>query len=98
MRCSKQWSHGAIALAAIPLAFLAVGCGQKSARTSSGVEPAGTQAVAASASGPLVPLGASEATPASGSDPVAAVANDSLPPDVAASIIDTLVTPGDVIE
>jgi hypothetical protein len=99
MKWNKQWSHGAIAVAAIPLAFIAVGCGHQGAGTSSGVEPAGQQAVAASASGPVAPpLGASEATPASGSEQVAAVANDSLPPDVAASILDTLVTPGTVIE
>ena len=97
MKRSTQWNQGAIALAAIPLAFFAVGCGQESASRSSSVETAGEQAVAASASGPVVPpIGAREAKPVS--EPVAAVANDSLPPDVAASVADTRVTPGSIIE
>jgi len=99
MKRSKLWNHGAIGLAVIPLAFLAVGCGQKAARTSSGTETAGQQAVAASASGPFVPpFGASEAKPVSGSEQVAAVANDSLPPDVDATVTDSLATHGTIIE
>jgi len=99
MKRNNHGRHGAIALAAIPLAFLAVGCGEKATRTSSGNGTAGQQAVAASASGPVVPpFEGSEAKAVSGSEQVAAVANDSLPPDVAASVLDTLVAPGSIIE
>lgn len=98
MRRSTQWNRGVLALALITLAILAIGCGgQKQTRTSSSGS-AGPEAVAASASGPMVsPFGPGE--PGAVSDPeIATVTNDSLPPDVAASVAETLATPGTIIE
>ena len=99
MKRSTQLNLGALALGLISLAILAIGCGgQKQARTSSSGS-IGQEAVAASAGGPMVPpytAGPLEAV--SRPEEIAAVTNDSLPPDVDASITDPLVTPGTIIE
>jgi hypothetical protein len=102
MERNTQWSRGALALALITLAIVAIGCGgQKQARTSSNAST-GQEAVAASAAGPMAPpysapleVGRSQAVYG---PEVAPASSDSLPPDVAASITESLIAPGTVIE
>lgn len=99
MKRSTQWNRGVLALALITLAIVAIGCGgQKQAQTSASAST-GQEAVAASAAGPMVPPYKVGQVPAvSAQEEIATVANDSLPPDVAASITESLVTPGTIIE
>jgi len=99
MNRSTQWTRGALVLAPITLAFLAIGCGSQEQASTSGSASTAHEAVAASSSGP----GATSLTPGAGQavaepEKIAAITNDSVPPDVAASVVDTLVTPGTIIE
>ena len=99
MERNTQWNRGALALALITLAIVAIGCGgEKQAQTSSSTST-GQEAVAASTAGTMVPPHTGgEVAAASGPVEIAAVTNDSLPPDVDASIGESQVTPGTIIE
>lgn len=98
MKRSMQWSHGALALSLIGLAMVAMGCGGRQHAESTSSVSGGQDAVAASAALPAPPVAASGGSSASASEQISTVTNDSVPPDVSASIADSLVTPGTVIE
>lgn len=97
MEKSTKWSRAALASALVVAAVLAVGCGGQERAGSSASAGSSQDAVAASAavpgSGPLAG-GTGQVI----ADQVAAVSNDSLPPDVDASIADPMVTPGTIVE
>jgi hypothetical protein len=99
MKRSTRWNRSALALALITLAILAIGCGGQEQGQSSSSASVGEEAVAASASVAAAPPStAGDGQMVSGPETIAAVTNDSLPPDVAASVTETLVTPGTIIE
>ncbi len=88
-----------IALAAAALAAVAAlsGCGgstEQASSTPNGETSVAVQAGTASAAMPAVAT--SPSTPSSGSRIVAL--GDSLPPDVAVAVVDSLINPGDVVE
>lgn len=99
MKRSTQWNRGALATTLATLMSLAIGCGNQHEARTSGSPGTGQDRVVASSS---VPAGASltahEARSTAGPERIAAVSNDALPPDVDASIADSLVTPGTIIE
>jgi hypothetical protein len=95
----KNTQMGALATAAIALAFLTLGCGSHEEHTASAAA-GGTDAVTAAQSGPAIeplpPGSASEVAPPSQGQVVASA--DSIPPEIDASVADTLVTKGSVVE
>ena len=96
MKRSTQWSHGALALSMIGIAMVAMGCGGRQHAESTSSVGGGQDAVAASAALPAPPIAAIAGS--SAAEQISTVTNDSVPPDVSASIADSLVTPGTVIE
>jgi hypothetical protein len=99
MEKSTRWSRAALAMALAATAAVAVGCGsQEHAATSAG-SSSSQDVVAASA---IIPVGETPSTGAGqalqGPEQIATVSNDSLPPDVDASIVESQVTPGTIIE
>jgi len=99
MRQTTQSNRGALALGSLALAFFAMGCGGQREAATSAPADAGQEVVAASApavaAAPAVGI-AAEAVPAV--DGTVEFSNDSLPPDVVASVVSTEVTPGTIIE
>lgn len=99
MKRSTQWNRGALATTLATLAFLAIGCGNQQQARTSGSPGTDHDAVVAGSSLPAgAPITAREARSTAEPERIAAVSNDSLPPDVDASITDSLVTPGTIIE
>ncbi len=99
MKSSTQSNRGALAMTLVTLVFLAIGCGGQQQTRTSGSAGSDQNVVAASASVPVAsPLTERQRQVAVGAERIAAVSNDSLPPDVDASITDSLVTPGTIIE
>lgn len=98
MEKSTKWSGAALALALVTTAAVAVGCGGQEQAQTSASAGSSQNVVAASASGPMVPPFTKEELQAVSGQEIATVSNDSLPPDVDASIIESQVTPGTVIE
>lgn len=98
MEESTKWGRAALAMALVTTAVVAVGCGgQEQAGTSAGTGST-QEVVAASASIPVGGAPSVGAGQVQGPERIAAVSNDSLPPDVDASITETQVTPGTIIE
>jgi hypothetical protein len=98
MKSSTRWNRGPLAPALAALAFVAVGCGGgERAGTPVGAS-GGPEAVAASAASAAAPLAVVAGPPVPDAERVAEVSNDSLPPDVAASVTDSLIVPGTIVE
>jgi len=101
MKSHTMFTGGALALAAIALVCLAVGCGQQKQHASST-----TRAVASGNASPdLVAASVTSATPveplsqeSEGADEEIAKLGDAPPPEVTASVADTLVIPGTIID
>jgi hypothetical protein len=102
MKSHTMFTGGALALTSIALVCLAVGCGQSGKRSSST-----TRAVASGNAGPdLVAASAASAVPIepvsqesqTGADEEVAKLGDAPPPEVTASVADTLVIPGTIID
>ncbi|HKQ59107.1 MAG TPA: hypothetical protein VJY35_14700 [Candidatus Eisenbacteria bacterium] len=101
MKSHTMFTGGALALASIALVCLAVGCGQEKKHASST-----TRAVASGNASPdLVAASAPSAMPIelsqesqTGADEEVAKLGDAPPPEVTASVADTLVIPGTIID
>lgn len=89
----------ALILAAVAVGFLVSGCGGQSGGRSSAGGDAGQALAVAQSGGRVVPASPASTPPGEpqGERP-AAVTPESVPPDVAASVMDTLVAPGEVVE
>jgi len=97
MEKSTKWSRAALATALVMTAVVAVGCGGQEQASTSASAGSSQDVVAASASVPASgPVAVGQAV--QGPDQIAMVSNDSLPPDVDASITERQVTPGTIIE
>ncbi len=99
MEKSTKWSRAALATALVMTAAVAVGCGGQEQAGTSASAGSSQDVVAASAS---IPVGGAPSTGAGqalqGSEQIATVSNDSLPPDVDASISESQVSPGTIID
>jgi hypothetical protein len=97
----RRIGRGGVRVAAsAALVFLAVGCGKQEDEQASGGAGAGQAVLVAQSSTPVETsrgTGQAEAVVAPG-EGIAAVSADSLPPDVAATVADTLVYPGGSVE
>lgn len=99
MEKSTKWSRGALAMALVTTAVVAVGCGGQEHAQTSASAGSSQGVVAASASIPVGQSGTGGGGQAlQGPEQIATASNDSLPPDVDAWITESQVTPGTVIE
>ena len=98
MEKSTKWSRAALAMALVTIAVVAVGCGGQEQAQTSASAGSSQDVVAASASVPAIQPAKGSGGPVQGPENLATVSNDSLPPDVDASITESQVTPGTVIE
>lgn len=99
MKSSTLWNGGALALTLVALAFVGVGCGGGERAGTPVGAGGGPEAVAASAGGSAAPpLAVDAGRVGPERQRVAEVSNDSLPPDVAASVTDSVITPGTIVE
>lgn len=96
---SKSSSRGRVILASAVLAVLAFGCGKHSEDQQASASGNATQAVAAEHTGPLTgSQGTSQGEAVEREETGEVLSADSLPPEIAVSAPDTLVTPGSVVE
>ncbi len=92
---------GVLVAAAAAVVFLAVGCGRQEDEQASGGAGAGQAVLVAQSSTPVETSRGTrqaEAVVVAPGEGIAAVSADSLPPDVAATVADTLVYPGGSVE
>jgi hypothetical protein len=98
MEKNTKWSRVALATALVTTAVIAVGCGHPEQASTSASTGSSQSVVAASASVPAGEPSTGVGQTLQGAGQVGSVSNDSLPPDVDASITESQVTPGTVIE
>ena len=91
-----KWNFTGITMAAIAAAMLVVGCGQQKIEQASASSSSEGTAVVAQASAPVLPAATGESSPPAESLDTSVAEMPS--PEVAASVSDTLVTPGGVVE
>ena len=95
MESNTKVTVSAIAITSLALACLAVGCARHE-DTRSAAAPSGSQHVVAASTELATAAPGSQQNVPTGEDVVAV--GDSLPPDVSASVADTLVIPGSIID